>query len=155
MTARLRRVLVTFAAGLMILPLSTDAIAVGPPRLRIEAAVSCLPQGGLSIDLTFENRGGRTARIDPDFHLLIEPIRSGGRQPGVVLFVFPVPEFARIPPGESRTFVLTAGEPFEGEPAIDFSGKRILIELEVWVLHRQHPIVRTMSYPACGPVGDA
>ena len=133
--------LVTFA--------STPAIAAAPPQVRISAVVSCLPQGGLGIDLTLENRGSRVAHIDPDLHVLIETVRAGGRQPGVVLFVFPVPDFARIPEGESRTFLLTAGEPFEGEPAIDFSGRRILIEVEVWIRHRLHPVMRTLSVPAC------
>lgn len=125
------------------------AISASPPQLRVRAVIGCLPQGGLGIDLTLQNRGSRTAHVDPDIHLLIEPIRVGGRQPGVVLFVFPAPDFARIPPGESRTFLLTAGEPFDGEPTIDFSGTRILVELEVWLRHRQHPLTRTLSFPAC------
>jgi hypothetical protein len=127
----------------------TTALAASPPHLRVGAAVSCLPRGGLGIELTLENRGSRTAHIDPDIHLLIEPVRVGGRQPGIVLFVFPAPDFARIPPGESRTFLVTAGEPFDGEPAIDFSGARVLLELEVWLRHRKHPLTRTMSFPAC------
>lgn len=127
----------------------TTALAANPPQVRVSAAVSCLPIGGLGIELTVQNRGSRIVRIDPDVHLLIEIVRAGGRQPRVVLFVFPAPDFARIPPGESRTFLLTAGEPFEGEPAIDFSGNRILIEVEVWLRHRQHPVTKTFSQPAC------
>jgi hypothetical protein len=121
-----------------------------PPRLRIGGAVSCLPRGGIGFDLTLENPGSRAARIDPDIHLLIEPVRVGGRQPGVALFVFPAPGSAYIPAGESRTFRLTAGEPLDGEPPIDFSGNRILIEVEVWLRHRAHPLVRTLSFGACG-----
>ncbi len=128
----------------------TTAFAASPPQIRISAAVSCLSEAGIGIDLTLANRGSSVARIDPDVHLLIETVRTGGRQPGIVLFVFPAPDFARIPPGESRTFLLTAGEPFEGEPPIDFSGNRIIIEVEVWLRHRQHPAVRTLSVPACG-----
>ena len=117
--------------------------------MRVSAAVSCLPVGGLGIELTVENRGSRVVHIDPDLHLLIEIVRAGGRQPGVVLFVLPAPDFARIPPGESRTFLLTAGEPFEGDPAIDFSGNRILVEVEVWLRDREQPAARTFSRPAC------
>ena len=127
----------------------TTASAASPPQVRVSAAVSCLPLGGLGIELTVQNRGSRVVHIDPDLHVLIEIVRAGGRQPGVVLFVFPAPDFARIPPGESRTFLLTAGEPFEGEPAIDFSGSRILIEVGVWLRDRQHPVTRTFSRPAC------
>jgi hypothetical protein len=123
-----------------------------PPRVAVSAEVACLTDGGISIDLTVENTGSRMARIDPDLHLVVEAIRRG-RQPGVVLFVFPVPDFARIPPGESRTFLLTAGEPFEGFPATDFSGSRILVEVEVWLRGREHPVTRTLAFSACSRAG--
>jgi hypothetical protein len=123
-------------------------VSAAPPRVAVSADVSCLDEGGITIDLTFANTGRRVARIDPDFHVQIETVRRG-RQPGVVLFVFPAPGFARIPPGESRTFLLTAGEPFEGVPATDFSGSRIIIEVEVWLRGRDHPVSRTLTYPAC------
>jgi hypothetical protein len=143
-----RTVLLLFVAtALGFLP--GVASAAQPPVVRIGADVTCLTDGGIAIDLTVENHGSRAAHIDPDLHLLVETVRMG-RQPGVVLFVFPAPGFDRIPPGESRTFLLTAGEPFEGEPAIDFSGSRILIEVEVWLRHRIHPAIRTLSFSACG-----
>jgi hypothetical protein len=118
--------------------------------VAVSAGVGCLSGGGISIALTVENTGSRVARIDPDLHMLIETIRMG-RQPGVVLFVFPAPGFDRIPPGESRTFLLTAGEPFDGLPATDFSGHRIIVETEVWLHARAHPVTRTLSFPACSP----
>ena len=146
----IKKVLAITSLAATILPLgATEALAAAPPRVRISADVDCRPEGGIGIDLTLENEGTRVARIDPDIHLLIEPVRVGGRQPGVILFIFPAPDFARIPPGESRTFLLTAGDPFEGEPPADFSGSRILMELEVWLRHRDHPLVRTLSFPAC------
>lgn len=151
MTTRIRKGLVITSLVATILPVgATGAFAVAPPRVRISAEVQCLPEGGIGIDLTLENEGTRVARIDPDIHLLIEPVRVGGPQPGVILFIFPAPNFARIPPGESRTFLLMAGEPFEGEPPADFSGSRILMELEVWLRHRDRPLTRTLSFPACG-----
>ena len=150
MSTRMKKVLAITTLAATILPFgATEAFAAAPPRVRVSAVVTCLPLGGIGIHLTLENDGPRVARIDPDIHLLIEPVRVGGRQPGVILFVFPAPDFARIPPGESRTFLLTAGEPFEGEPPADFSGSRILMELEVWLRHRDHPLVRTLSFPGC------
>jgi len=133
------------ATSFTLLPTVAEA---APPRVAVSADVTCLEGGGLGIDLRVENTGSRTARIDPDLHLLIEPIRTG-RQPGVVLFVFPAPGFDKIPPGESRTFLLTAGEPFDGEPAIDFSGSRILIEVQVFLWSRAHPVSRTLTFPGC------
>ena len=133
-----------------IIALPSTAGATTPSRVRVHAELSCLVAGGIGFDLTIENNGSRVARIDPDFHLVLEPVRAGGRQPGVVLFVFPAPDFSRIPPGESRTFLLTAGEPFEGEPAIDFSGRRIIAEVEVWLRGREKPVTRTLTFPACG-----
>lgn len=132
-----------------IFALPGTAGATRPPRVEVHAELSCLVTGGIRIDLTVENVGSRVARIDPDLHLLIEPVRAGGRQPGVVLFVFPAPGFDRIPPGESRTFLLTAGEPFEGEPAIDFSGRRIIAEVELWLRGREKPVTRTLTFAAC------
>jgi hypothetical protein len=70
-----------------------------------------------------------------------------------VLFVFPAPDFDRISPGESRTFLLTAGEPFGGLPATDFSGRRIIIEVEVWLRARPYPVSRTVTFPGCPPGG--
>jgi hypothetical protein len=145
-----RRLAVVAFVSVLIAFVPDVAFAASPPKLRVRAVVSCLAEGGIGIDLTLTNRGSHVARIDPDLHLLIEAVRAGGRQPGVVLFVFPAPGFDRIPPGQSRTFLLTAGEPFEGEPAIDFSGRRILIEVEVWLRGRQHPVTRTLSFPGCG-----
>jgi hypothetical protein len=141
--------LLLFVSTALVSP-SGAASATRPPVVRIGGDLSCLAGGGIGIDLTVENRGSRVAHIDPDLHLLIETVRMGGRRPGVVLFVFPASGFDRIPQGESRTFLLTAGEPFEGEPAIDFSGSRILIDVEVWLRHRTHPATRTLSFPACG-----
>ena len=147
----MRRLLATslLASTFMLLPGLAHA---APPRVAVSAEVACLTDGGISIDLTVENTGSRVARIDPDLHLLIETIRRG-RQPGVVLFVSPAPGFARIPPDESRTFLLTAGEPFGGFPATDFSGSRIIVEVEVWLRGREHPVTRTLTFPACAPLG--
>ncbi|MCD6021790.1 MAG: hypothetical protein K0R20_1500 [Actinomycetia bacterium] len=150
MRTRIKKVLAITTLAATILPSgATEAFATAPPRVRVSAVVACLPLGGIGINLTLENDGPRVARIDPDIHLLIEPVRVGGRQPGVILFVFPAPDFARIPPAESRTFLLTAGEPFEGEPPADLSGSRILMELDVWLRHRDRPLARTLSFPAC------
>jgi hypothetical protein len=143
----MRRLIATTIAATACVAIASP-VSAAPPRVAISAEVRCFDVGGIAIDLTFENNGGRVARIDPDFHVLIETIRKG-RQPGAVLFVFPAPGFDRIPPGESRTFLLTAGEPFDGEPATDFSGNRIILEVEVWLGGRDHPVRRTLTYPAC------
>lgn len=143
----MRRFLATTLAAAAFTAIASPA-AAAPPRVAVSAEVRCLDTGGIEIDLTFENTGRRVARIDPDFHVLIETIRRG-RQPGAVLFVFPAPGFDRIPPGENRTFLLTAGEPVDGEPATDFSGSRIIIEVDVWLRGREHPVSRTLTYQAC------
>ena len=146
----MRRFIATVLATAAFTAIASPASAA-PPRVAVSADVRCLEEGGIAIDLTFENTGRRVARIDPDFHVLIETIRKG-RQPGAVLFVFPAPGFDRIPPGESRTFLLTAGEPFDGALATDFSGSRIIIEVEVWLRGRDHPVKKTLTYPACPAV---
>jgi hypothetical protein len=146
----MRRSVAIVLAAAAFMAVASPASAA-PPRVTVSAEVRCLDDGGIAIDLTFTNTGRRVARIDPDFHLLIEAVRQG-RQPGTVLFVFPAPGFDRIPPGESRTFLLTAGEPFEEVPATDLSGSRIIIDVEVWLRGREHPMTRTLTYPGCPPL---
>jgi hypothetical protein len=53
------------------------------------------------------------------------------------------------PAGDSRTFLLTAGEPFEGESATDFSGSRIIVEVEIWLRGREHPVSKTLTFQTC------
>lgn len=141
------------AAALTLLVTLIEAMSIASataatPRVRTDATLSCDPGGGARVTFTILNPGRVAVVLDPDFHLLLELIRRG-RQPGVVLFVFPAPDFAKIPAGERRTFLLDMGTPDEGFPGIDLSGARLLLESEVWLRARSNPIVRTFTFPGC------
>lgn len=118
------------------------------PRVRTYASLACVPGGGARVAFTISNPGRETVRLDPDFHLRLEVIRRG-RQPGVILFVFPAPGFDEIPRGQSRTFLLDMGTPDEGSPGVDLSGARLLLGSEVWLEGRPNPVVRMVTFPGC------
>jgi hypothetical protein len=146
----IRSLRVVALSALFVVPLSIAQPAIGgPAAVRLGAALACMTGGGASIDFTVRNVGPRTVVIEPDFHLEVEPIRPGPVDSGVVLFVFPAPGWDRIPPGEERTFLLTAGEPFDGLPGTDLSGVRLHLSAEVYLRGRPHPAVRTFAFPAC------
>ena len=147
MRPTLRAIALTVA---IVVPIGiAQPAAAGAAAVRLRATLTCSTGGGASIDFTVRNVGPRTVHIDPDFHLQLEPVRPGPVDSGVVLFVFPAPGWDRIPPGEERTFLLTAGEPFEGLPGTDLSGARLLLSAEVYLRGRPHPAVRTFAFPAC------
>jgi hypothetical protein len=134
----------------IVIPLAIAQPAFGgAAAVRLRATLACFAGGGAAIDFTIRNVGPRTVVIDPDFHLQVEPVRPGPVDSGVVLFVFPAPGWDRIPPGEERTFLLTAGEPFDGLPGTDLSGVRLHLSAEVYLRGRPHPAVRTFAFPAC------
>lgn len=145
----MRKHAVALALLVMVIgALSASPAAATTPRVRTHASLTCAPSGGARVTFTISNPGRETAVLDPDFHLLLEIIRRG-RQPGVVLFVFPAPGFDEIPPGETRTFLLDMGTPDEGFPGIDLSGARLLLESEVWLEGRSNPVVRTFTFSGC------
>ena len=142
MRAKLLVVSVIVATLIPAMPASASV------RLRTSADLRCVDGGGGILELSMENPGRDAVRIDPDFHVMLEIVRRG-RQPGVVLFVFPAPTHATIPPGETRTFTLELGTPDESFPGLDLSGARLLLETETWLAGRTAPVVRTFSFPGC------
>jgi hypothetical protein len=149
----LRAVALTAA---IVVPLAIpQPAAAGGGAVRLRAALECIAGGGAAIDFTIRNVGPRAVHIDPDFHLQLEPVRPGPVDSGVVLFVFPAPGWDTIPSRGERTFLLTAGEPFEGLPGTDLSGARLLLSAEVYLRGRPHPAVRTFAFPACPALAAA
>lgn len=149
MRPTLRAIALTVA---IVVPIGiAQPAAAGAAAVRLRTTLTCIAGGGAAIDFTVRNVGPRTVHIDPDFHLQLEPVRPGPVDSGVVLFVFPAPGWERIPPDEERTFLLTAGEPFDGLPGTDLSGARLLLSAEVYLRGRPHPAVRTFAFPACPP----
>jgi hypothetical protein len=118
--------------------------------VRLQAELACLPTGGASVTFTVANIGRRPLAIDQDFHLELTVVRSGGPEPAGAAFVFPIPELALIQPGAQSTFVVPIGDAIEpGEPGTDLSGRRILLEAEVFFEGRRKPVRRVFSFRAC------
>ena len=141
-------VVMTLASTLML-----PAAAGDQPRARIAILplLVCADGGGAHLTLTVANEGTRRLVIDPDLHLRFEIVGSGGRRPGVIIFLFPAPGWDRIPPGEQRTFLIDLGTPFEGEPGLDLSGGRLLLEVQIWLRGMERPWERTTTFPPCDP----
>ncbi len=117
--------------------------------VRLAAQLSCLPGGGAEVAFTVSNVGNRTLTIRDDFHLTLSVVRGRGLVFGGVVFVFPVPDFAVILPGESSTFRVPIGDAIGGEGGTDLSGRRLVLEAEVWFEGRDRPVRRYFSFPGC------
>jgi len=146
----LKRSLLSIAVtSLVIAPLTPAAAADSRERLAVKTILECADGGGARLTLVVANEGVHPVVIDPDLHLLLEIAGSQGRRPGVIVFLFPAPGWNRIPPGETRTFLIDLGTPFEGEPGLDLSGGRLLLEIQIWLRGVAHPWERMRTFPAC------
>jgi len=141
-----RRLLILTVA---LASITAPAQAGTSAALGLSADLTCLRTGGAHIRFSIENLGPRRVRIDPDFHLWVHVLHPGGTETGMIAFVFPSPDFASIPSGQTRTFELNLGEAFDGEPGTDLSGRRIRVDAEVWLAGVSHPAVKRFSMPAC------
>ena len=119
--------------------------------VRLTADLACLRDGGAEVTFTIRNLGRAPLAIDTDFHLGLELVRAGGREPGPIVFVFPAPGFEVVPPGGERTFVVPMGdaEPGTGEPGADLSARRLILGAEVFFEGRTQPVRRHFSFPGC------
>ncbi len=163
--------------ALLVLLVMLGTLALGEPVLaapgqaapvRLSATLTCLPNGNAEVTFTVENLGRETLVIEPDFHLTLSAVRQGGPEPVAILFVFPAPGFKEIPPGESRTFIvpIDVQEPGDGggdggggeltvrqlrpQGSTSLNARRLLLEAEVFLLGRGHPVRRVFSFPGCG-----
>lgn len=96
------------------------------------------------------NTGEETARLG-DLHFYVTRITQGGPQGGGVVLLFPSPDYAVIPAGESRTWVVGTGTVMPGEPrgGTDLSVWRLILETEVWMDGYDSIGKRTFSFSGC------
>jgi len=119
--------------------------------VRLFADLSCDPGGGANVTFTVRNTGKRTLTIENDFHLFLDRVGPGGREPASAVFVFPAPGFQVIAPGAEKTFLVPMGTGEAGEPGIDLTARRLILEAEVFFEGRQRPVVRHFTFPGCDP----
>lgn len=117
--------------------------------LRLGADLACRPGGGADLTLTIENLGAEPLTI-ADIHLALGAVRPGGQEGISIVFLFPAPEAATVPPGGSQTFLVGFGDVFEpGEEPPDLSGARLILGVDVFLRGRDRPVVRHFSFPGC------
>ena len=147
-----RLVLVMVLVGtLFTLVGSQAAVARGPAKAAaFSATLSCRDDGGADVTLTIRNVGHQTLNIQ-DIHLELLVVRDGQPESAGVLFIFPAPSHAGIPPGEERTFTqLTFGEQFDpSEPRADLSGDALILAVDVYLVRQSKPISGELTFPAC------
>jgi hypothetical protein len=117
--------------------------------VRLLADLACARSGGADVTFTVRNLGHRTLTIENDFHLFLDKVGPGGRESVSAVFVFPAPGFEVIPPGKKKTFVVPIGTAEEGEPGVDLSARRLLLEAEVFFEGRERPVRRLFSFEGC------
>jgi len=141
-------VLISLAFGAVSASPTTAKTQAAPVRLSAELV--CADGGGANVTFTVRNVSKGTLTINDDFHLFLDKVGRGGRQPSIAAFVFPAPEFKVIAPGTRKTFLVPMGASEEGEPGVDLAAKRLLLEAEVFFEGRKHPARRLFSFPGCG-----
>jgi hypothetical protein len=118
--------------------------------VRLSAQLTCLAAGGATVTFSVANIGRQPVVIDEDFHLGLTVVRPRGPEPAGLAFVFPIPELAVIGPGARSTFLVPIGDAIEpGESGVDLSGRRVLLEAEVFLEARRKPVARLFSFRAC------
>lgn len=154
----MRRVGIVVLAGALFLLLAAGAVQANPTvnrgqsaPVKLFAALACDPGGGASVTFTVRNVGKRTLAIENDFHLALVRVRPGGRELVSQVFVFPAREFQVIAPGGQKTFLVPMGTGEGGEPGIDLSARRLILEAEVFFEGRREPARRHFSFPGCNP----
>lgn len=143
---------IAICVGLLMTSMAASALpahAHGRPRLSIDPLLACATGGGADLTLTIANDGHHRVIIDPDIHLQLDAVGPGGRRSGVVAFVFPAPGWDEIPPGQERTFLIDLGTAFEGDPGLDLSGARLLLDVQVWLRGMERPVEGITTFPAC------
>ena len=117
--------------------------------VKLSADLACAPGGGANVTFTLSNVGKRTLAIEDDFHLFLDKVVPGGREPVSAVFVFPAPEFEVIPPGTAKTFLVPIGTGEGDEPGVDLGARRLLLEAEVFFEGREQPVRRHFSFAGC------
>jgi hypothetical protein len=149
---RIRHWLIAPLTGVLVITGSAVAHAA-PSRISLDATLSCERTGGALVTFTISNRGKSDQRLSSDMHLVLDAVRPGGRKPVRAVFVFPAFGRDLVPAGGQQTFVLPFGTavPEAGEPGIDLSARRLILDAEVFVAGRDHAIRGTFTFRGCPP----
>ena len=130
-------------------PTTADLHRNQPTPVKLSADLECAPGGGANVTFTVRNIGKRTLTLEDDFHLFLDKVGPGGREPVIAAFVFPAREFKVIAPKAAKTFLVPMGTGEEGEPGVDLSARRLLLEAEVFFEGRDKPVRRHFSFEGC------
>jgi hypothetical protein len=138
-----RRSLVLVSIAVIVSTLTPVAASARPTHIapiRIDVAASCAD--GPTVDVTMSNPGRDRLNIW-DVHLRLTPVQPGPGGMGVEIFILLTPDASRLSPGESATFGVAL-------PGYDLPGKRLLVDVAVFLIGRHRPATVRVTTDGCG-----
>ena len=150
-STRFRRGVLGLTAALLLMgSVLVQPAAAARSRVAVDADLSCVSGGGASISYTLTNTGKQTVHLG-DLHFYLTRMTKGGPKGAGIVFLFPSPDFAVIPAGESRTWLVDIGTGIPGEPGsgTDLSARRLMLETEAWMDGYETVRRRTFTFPGC------
>lgn len=136
-----RSILLTLMLSLMVPVVGPSGARATPgiAPLRIRASASC--DTGPVVDVSMQNTGKR--RIDIwDVHVRMTPVQPGPGGIGVEVFILLTPDASRLSPGEEASFGISL-------PGYELPGKRLLVDVAVFVVGRRYPASIRVTAPGC------
>jgi hypothetical protein len=140
----LRRLAILVAVTAAALTATPSPAIAGVAPFRIHASMTC--SDGVALDVTLENPGKRTVELF-DVHIRLTPVRPGrANDIGVEAFVLLIPEASVLSPGETANFGIAL-------PGYDLSGRRLLVDVAVFLIGRHRPATARITGPGCPAEG--
>ena len=130
--------LFALVVGLCATPAQARGAHIAP--IRIDVSASCVH--GPAVDVTMTNPGRQRLNIW-DVHLRLTPVQPGPGGMGVEIFVLLTPGASRLSPGESATCGVAL-------PGYDLPGKRLLVDVAVFLIGRHRPATVRVTTDGCG-----
>ena len=130
---------------------ATARAAPSKDLVRAKSRFHCFETGGARVTLWVRNVSDHPVTIDPDIHFLLTLIHGQEHEPGPIVFMTPVPDFASLEPHEVSRFVIPMGDTVGDEQGTDLSADRLRLRVEVYLNGHEHPAVSRFVFPGCPP----
>lgn len=147
----MRRTFALLAILATLGPVTTARAIPSNDLVRTKSRFHCFEPGGARVTLWVRNVADHPVTVDPDIHFLLTLIRGQEHEPGPIVFMTPVPDFASLEPHEVSRFVIPMGDAAGDEPGSDFSADRLRLRVEVYLAGHEHPAVSRFRFPGCPP----
>lgn len=149
-TPRRRHGAIFLVACLMAVLAATTASATPTAGIvRTKATIACQPNGGANVTFWVRNIGDETVTIEDEIVLKLTIVRDTGPVQGPIAYMLPIPELATIAPHGVSRFRVPMGDGDPGNPGTDFSGLRLRLRVDVYLVGYARPSVGRFRFPSC------